>query len=102
MNSPKVGDYLKGTWGYDACLPTFAVVVGVTPTSVRVVELEGCSFGHQTGCMEWKVVMTQKRKGDIKTKKVRRTEKGYSIKWNEYCSLWGPWTPEVVNAYNYH
>lgn len=102
MNSPKVGDILKGSYGYEASIPVFAKVLAVTPTSVKVVELEGRSFGYKTGGMEWKVEMTDNPIGQVMTKKVKPTENGYRIKWNEYCTLWGPWTPQVVDAYNYH
>ena len=100
--APKVGDLLCGSYGYEASIPTFAVVVAVSAKSIRVIELEGRSHSYQTGGMEWKVDVTNNRRGDIKTKKVKLGEKGYSIKWSSYQNLYGPWTPHTINAYNYH
>jgi len=104
MNSitPKVGDILKGSYGYEASIPVFAKVIAVKAKTIQVVELEGRSFNYTTGGMEWKVEVTDVARGEVMTKQIKATDNGYRIKWNEYCSLWGPWTPVVVGAYNYH
>lgn len=39
LNTPRVGDILRASWGYDATWQDFYQVVAVTKTSVRVQEL---------------------------------------------------------------
>ncbi len=101
--TPKVGDILMGSYGYEASIPTFAKVVKVGPKSIQVVELDGKSHSYQTGGMEWKVdVDVNAPVGKVMTKKVKLFEKGYGIKWSSYQNLYGPWEPVTVSAYNYH
>lgn len=102
-NTPKVGDILCGSWGYDATLYTFVKVVGVTGKSVKVREMETESSNFQTGGMQWTEKLTGNLRGEIKTKLVKLTEKGYKIKWNSYLNLWGPYKGDgVVCCSDYH
>lgn len=100
--TPKVGDYLMGSYGYEASIPVVAKVVAVTGASVKVREVELHSHSFTTGAMEWKVDVGDKLIGPTLTKRVKAGANGYRIKWNECVNLHGPWTPRTMDAYNYH
>jgi hypothetical protein len=100
--APKVGDLLCGHYGYEASLPTFAKVVGVTGKTIKVIELAGHSHSFGQGGMEWKVNVTNTPVGHTMTKRFSPCGEGYKIKWSSYQNLYGPWTPKTCYAYNYH
>jgi hypothetical protein len=101
--SPKVGDILCGSWGYEATLYTFVKVVAVGNKTIKVQEMVTESFDHQTGGMEWKEKLTGETHGEITTKLFKTYDKGYKIKWNSYLNLYGPYTGDgVVSCSNYH
>lgn len=101
--TPKVGDILAGTWGYEATLWTFAKVVGVSGKSVRVQELEAESFNMKTGGMEWQVRLTDKTVGPVKTRLVKAGYNGsYHVRWDNVVTLYPYHGNGVENASNYH
>lgn len=104
--TPKVGDILLSTFGYDALIAKFAMVTRVSGKSVFIRELARVdnymrggmswtsfpSFGNFVGAEERKIV---KLRGDT-----------YSLKDGEYSTyyFWG--TEEnpgrVIECYNHH
>lgn len=103
MNSPKVGDYLSGTWGYDATILTGAVVVAVTGKTVKVRECEQERTYHaNSGGMFWtSTPLVNKLTGPVMTKRVNPRNGGYQIKWNSYLNLYLS-TPKSVECSNTH
>ena len=103
MNSPKVGDYLCGIWGYEATLLTGVVVVGVTGKSVKVQEVTlNNVYKNGAGGMFWTATPdVNNLKGPVVTKRVTPTENGYRIKWNSYLNLYLS-TPQPVECDNTH
>lgn len=102
MNSPKVGDYLCGTWGYDATILTGAVVVAVTGKSVMVRECLQERKYNGGGGMFWTATpLVDKLTGPLMTKRVTPCGDGYRIKWNSYLNLYLS-TPKPVECSNTH
>lgn len=103
--TPKVGDVLCGSYGYEASIATFAKVVAVTGKSVKVVELDQrCEYHPNSGGMYWTAfpLVNSTRTGKVVTKLVKASDTGYRIKWSSYQSLFGPWTGTSVECYNVH
>ena len=102
--SPKVGDVLMGTYGYEACIPTFVKVVGVSGKSINVQHIETRSVYKPNGAgMEWTVFPNKDVvAGPIVRKMFKAAGNGYKVKWSSYQNLYGPWTGTSVEAYNYH
>ena len=101
--TPKVGDILFGTYGYEACIPTWAKVVGVTGKSVKVVEIDSVCSNYRTGGMEWTATpQVDSPIGEVMTKKVVATENGYRVKWSSYQNLYLTNKVEPFEASNYH
>lgn len=101
LTLPKVGDYLCGSYGYEACIHHVVKVVGVTPSMVKVQEVELDSKYAQGG-MEWTSKITNRLSGPVKSHRFKAGEKGYRIKRTECLSMSGPWTPCELSGYNYH
>lgn len=101
--TPKVGDYLCGTWGYDATLLTAVVVVGVSGKSVKVREVSLNNVYHPNmGGMFWTSTPdVTKPVGDVVVKRVTPCGDGYRIKWNNYLNLYLS-SPKPVECSNTH
>lgn len=99
-NGPKVGDILCGTYGYEACIAVFAKVVGVTGSSVRVVELDD-SRVYSNGGMDWVSTPIVNSDGPVVIKRVKPVGDSYRIKWNSCVNLY-KWDGESVSCYNHH
>ena len=96
-NTFKVGDILLGTWGYEACIATFAQVTAVKPKSIVVREI-GQTRKNQD-CMNW--VSTPNRDEFVGPPMVKKVTKYNSIKWTNYCGL-HKWSGSPVECYNVH
>lgn len=99
--SPKVGDYMCGSFGYEACIHHVAKVVGVTGSSVKLQEVE-LHNAYMQGGMEWTSTITGRVDGPVRVKRFKSQGKGYRVKWNESMTMYGPWTPCELSGYNYH
>ena len=101
--TPKVGDVLVGSYGYEASIATFAIVLAVTGKSIRVRELDQRCEYKGGGGMYWTAFpLLGKGIGEVMTKRFTCSERGYSIKWSSYQKLHGPWTGTSVECYNVH
>lgn len=102
--TPKIGDVLMGTYGYEACIPTFVQVVGVSGKSVSVQAIDCRSeYKPNSGGMEWTVFPKKDcLVGPVVKKIFKAIGNGYKVKWTSYQNLYGPWTGTSVEAYNYH
>lgn len=98
--APKVGDFMCGSYGYEACIHHVAIVVAVTGASVKLQEVQ-LDSKYKQGGMEWTSTITAGR-GPTVTKRWKSQDKSYRVKWHESMTMWGPWTPCELSGYNYH
>lgn len=99
-NGPKVGDILVSTYGYEACIASFAKVVGVTKASVKIQMIGG--IADHTGPMTWVATPDINRVGDeVSTRRFRACGDSYSVKSTSFSNFY-PWSGKPVNCYNYH
>lgn len=98
--TPKVGDILVSTFGYEACIARFAKVVAVTKASVKVVSLRANETHN--GPMEWTSVPDVDAAGEeVSTRRFRACGNTYSVR-DGSISTYRPWSGKPVNCYNYH
>jgi hypothetical protein len=103
--TPKVGDILCGSWGYEATLYVSVKVLSVTGKMIKVQEMttEHIPSDHCSGGMEWKERLTGGTCGEVMVKKVTAYKDGYRIKWTSYLNLYGPYKGDgIFECSNYH
>ena len=100
VNGPKVGDILVSTYGYDACIASFAKVVGVTKSSVKI-QMIGHIEDH-TGPMTWNAMPDFNRVGEeVSTRRFKAYGDSYSVKSTSFSNFY-PWSGKPISCYNYH
>ncbi len=100
--SPKVGDLLCGSFGYEACIHQVFKVVGVTGSSVKIQELVLDRKYTGGGGMNWTSTVTNEARGPVSLKRVISSHDGYSVKVHSSLRVYGPWTPCELEGYNHH
>lgn len=103
--TPKVGDILHGIYGYEATISTFARVTKVTASSVVLVEMEQLRTYRPGGSgMFWTTVplFNARPAGRAVTKRFKQAERGYSVKWSSYQSLFSGYDGSPVDNENTH
>lgn len=100
VNGPKVGDILVSTYGYEACIASFAKVVAVTKASVKI-QMIGRNENH-TGPMTWVATPNPNVVGEeVSTRRFRAYGDSYSVKSTSFSNFY-PWSGKPINCYNYH
>ncbi len=99
--NPKVGDYLCGSYGYEACIYHVYQVVAITGKSVKIREVD-LNNKHQVGGMEWTSTITGNLSGPTLTKRFKAQGNEYRVKITDCMNAYGPWTPTILHGYNYH
>ena len=86
--TPKVGDILSSSWGYDQTNVDFYKVKKVMAKSVAIVQIgtSETSVGYLTG----KAIPFGAEQGEVMTKRFRLTDDGYGVRIASYASayLW--------------
>lgn len=101
LRSPKIGDILVSTSGYEACIAHWAKVIDVTKSSVKIVRLSSKDVYGQ-GCMEWvSTPNVNDESYEVETKRFKAFEDTYKVKDTSYSNFY-PWGGNPINCYNYH
>jgi hypothetical protein len=99
--SPKIGDKLAGSYGYDANIYDFYIVLNVTKTQVTVQPVASKTLDFKNGGMDW----TSTPIWNCPTGKP--IKKKFKVSENSYYLTIGPQhvsptTKEVFKNYNHH
>ena len=92
--TPKIGDILDCSWGYDQTNVDFYQVVGLTPKSVRIRRINSTckeSSGYMSGQSTPAKPITYSANSQLMTKRFSPADKlGYSVNITSYSSafLW--------------
>ena len=101
--TPKVGDILVGSYGYEASYANFAKVLKVNAKTVVLGHMGSTSeYKANTSGMNWDAMPNLD--GGTTGAKVKRfiaNEKGYMVK-NWGCCTLRKWDGEPVSCYDYH
>lgn len=97
----KVGDILSGTWGYSMTIPCFYKVTKVTPTGVKVIELD--KFMSQSGDggynqMGWELPRLSSTRRGATEQLARCIGEGYKIGSRYDARYLRPWNGSPVWA----
>lgn len=101
-STPKVGDVMVSSWGYEQTNVDFYQVVGVTAASVKLRKVDSTAVAHSLGTIQ--VIASRGRfvTDKVLTKRVRVTENGYAVRMSDYASahLWDG-SPQFATAGGY-
>ena len=91
IRTPKVGDVLVSTWGYDQTNADFYVVIKVGAKTVELAQASNVETPvPNSGGMYGEAVPNVEHLGPAFLKKVKQEVEGYSVKMHSYSSayLW--------------
>lgn len=97
--SPKVGDILVSTWGYDQTNADFYKVLKVSKAMVTITRLESNEVSEKGNWMFGKATaMVNNERGPVENRRFKSSADSYYIKINSYSSA-HPWdgTPVAVS-----
>lgn len=102
VRSPKVGDILHSSWGYDQTNCSFYLVTNVTGARVTLQELRNIETrSKETWVFGTAVPDLNSIRGNVFTKGFTANEKGYYVKVTNYAgaSLWDGKPVEVSHTH---
>ena len=103
VNTPKVGDILLCTTGYEASIAYWAVVVEVLAKRIKIQSVGETRKYNGGGGMDWdSTVNINEKYGPIETKAWKDSGNGYRVKHNSYSNYYKYTGNGTVSCYNHH